>query len=81
MNRYRAADVLHNSIRSKDAENTLSHAQIAETLDELNNKTPDLRDYFAVAALQTLAELNVEISRIARTAYQIADAMLEAREK
>jgi len=81
MNRYRAANVLRDSSRSMDAENTLSHAQIAETLDELNNKTPDLRDYFAVAALQTLTDLNVQISLIARTAYQIADAMLEARKK
>lgn len=40
-----------------------------------------LRDVFAVAALSGLSSMDVPSGKIANKAYQIADAMLRAREK
>lgn len=39
----------------------------------------DLRDYFAAKAMQALTELLSHPKDVARNAYAIADAMMEAR--
>jgi len=41
----------------------------------------DLRDYFAAQAAQRLLDLVTHPKDVARNAYIIADAMMEAREK
>jgi hypothetical protein len=44
------------------------------------NKGMTLRDYFAAKAMQTLVEKYSHNGDVARNAYNIADAMLKARE-
>lgn len=41
----------------------------------------DLRDYFAAQAMQRLVDLVTHPKDVARNAYIIADAMMEARER
>jgi hypothetical protein len=41
----------------------------------------DLRDYFAAQAMQGLIDLITHPKDVARNAYIIADAMMEARER
>ena len=41
----------------------------------------DLRDYFAAQAMQRLVDLITHPKDVARNAYIIADAMMEARER
>jgi hypothetical protein len=41
----------------------------------------DLRDYFAAKAMQAVAVIHSHERDVARNAYKIADAMMEAREK
>jgi hypothetical protein len=41
----------------------------------------DLRDYFAAQAMQRLIDMLTHSKDVARNAYIIADAMMEAREK
>lgn len=44
--------------------------------------TMDLRDYFAAAALMGLRSgFNLDYSKCAQEAYQIADAMMEEKNK
>jgi hypothetical protein len=45
------------------------------------NHGMDLRDYFAAQAMQRLVDLVTHPKDVARNAYIIADAMMEAREK
>lgn len=78
--------------KSIEGQNCLSYFQQAETLEEINQKTLTIRDQFAIAAMQSLiavypvAEYESATSeRLARcqaeTAYQIADVMIEVRNK
>lgn len=78
--------------KSIEGQNCLSHFQSAETLEEINQKTPTLRDQFAIAALQGLIAHSSEnqpifntpdeaFSYYAKGAYAYADAMMEARNK
>lgn len=57
----------------------------APPLDSVNWKSEngmELRDYFAVKAMEGLINQQVEvIPTLAQMAYEIADAMLKAREK
>jgi hypothetical protein len=41
----------------------------------------DLRDYFAAQAMQRLIDMLTHSKDVARNAYIIADAMMEARER
>jgi hypothetical protein len=41
----------------------------------------DLRDYFAAQAMQSLVDMLTHPKDVARNAYIIADAMMEARER
>ena len=41
----------------------------------------ELRDYFAAQAMQRLIDMLTHSKDVARNAYIIADAMMEAREK
>lgn len=87
------AEHIHNQgYKSIDGQNCLSHFQTAETLEEINQKTLTIRDQFAIAAMQSLTSIYWEtaseyengealIKCQAETAYQMADAMLEARNK
>jgi hypothetical protein len=45
------------------------------------NQGMDLRDYFAAKAMQAVAVIHSHERDVARNAYKIADAMMEAREK
>ena len=49
-----------------------------------NNRSEgmDLRDYFAAKAIQGLlaSEVNAPINTFAKKAYEVADAMMKARE-
>lgn len=78
--------------KSIDGQNCLSHFQSAETLEEINQKTLTIRDQFAIAAMQSLTGVYWQVDSEyesgealikcqAETAYQMADAMLEARSK
>lgn len=60
---------------------TFSAVQTAETLEEINQKTPTLRDYFAAMAMQALIAADKEAYQtdVAKYAYSQADKMLEAR--
>jgi hypothetical protein len=44
------------------------------------NSTHALRDYFAAKAMQGLMDAALPESEIAKAAYEMADAMLKARE-
>lgn len=92
MKRSDADDSRVMSSNNHEALNSTSLIQAAQTLEEINQKTLTIRDQFAIAAMQSLiyvysaAEYESETSeRLAKcqtqTAYQIADAMLEARKR
>jgi hypothetical protein len=51
------------------------------TMVGLNQQGMDLRDYFAAQAAQRLIDLVTHPKDVARNAYIIADAMMEARER
>lgn len=44
-----------------------------------NNEGMDLRDYFAAKAMQKFESSGHSINEIAKLAYKMADAMIEAR--
>ena len=52
---------------------------------QIDHQGMDLRDYFAAKALQGIVDSSIdaglETERIAEAAYQIADAMMKAREE
>ena len=80
----------HNAgYKSIEGQNYLSHFQTAETLEEINQKTLTVRDQSAMQSLTPIyweVESEYEngealIKCQAETAYQMADAMMEARNK
>ena len=89
------SDAEHNhdqGYKSIEGQNCLSHFQTAKTLEEINQKTPTVRDQFAIAAMQSLTPIYWEVESEyengealikcqAETAYQMADAIMEARNK
>jgi hypothetical protein len=62
--------------------NTGGPAYPAPTTKPLENYYPGmtLRDYFAAKAMHALVNRILSNSELGRTAYEIADAMLKARE-
>lgn len=93
MKRQDAVAIAYHSHRNTDAENNISHIQISGTLEEINAKTPDLRDYFAAKAMAAIlanpqcmplggaySSYNTD-KAVAALAYQAADSMLEERKK
>lgn len=92
MKRSDANNIRSSSYSSKELLDSTSLIQSAETLEEINQKTPTLRDQFAIAALQGLIAHSSEnqpifntpgeaFSYYAKGAYDYADAMMEARNK
>lgn len=92
MKRSDADDSRVMSHKNLDALNATSHIQTAQTLEEINQKTLTIRDQFAIAAMQSLTSIYWDtadkyesgkalIKCQAETAYEMADAMLEARKK
>lgn len=86
MKRHDAYNLLQKKYESALTQNAISAIQLSETLEEINAKTPTLRDQFAMAALaeimrQAAEYLKGKASReaLAQTAYLMADAMLAAR--
>lgn len=80
MKRTNAWASQNNSSDSMERSNSVSHLQAAESLHEISVNIPTLRDQFAMSALQgLLATNNFGKIDIAYQAYEIADAMLEAR--
>lgn len=76
------ADVINQrSYSCAETRNAVSHAQAAESIHEISVKTPTLRDYFAAKAMQAIADPCHNPELFANRAYEIADAMLEARKK
>lgn len=80
------------SSNNHEALNSTSLIQAAQTLEEINQKTLTIRDQFAIAAMQSLTSVywtvddqyesgKALIKYQAETAYEMADAMLEARKK
>lgn len=68
-----------------EALNSTSLIQQAGTLEEINQKTLTIRDQFAIAAMQGVLfnhwRSALDDKLYAERAYQLADAMLEARNK
>lgn len=76
---------------SMERSNSVSHTQAAESLHEISVNTPTLRDQFAMSALQGILSSPVMgdsdlhesaenwLKDITESAYEFADAMLEAR--
>ncbi|WP_368526234.1 hypothetical protein [Enterobacter asburiae] len=81
MKRSEADVISQKSYSSAETRNATSHLQAAESLHEISVKTPTLRDYFAAKALQAIADPCHSPELFANRAYEIADAMLKAREE
>jgi|AGFT01.1.fsa_nt_gi hypothetical protein len=80
MKRSAAYDVIYRQSESFDKQNSISAIQAAESLHELATKQPSLRDYFAAMAMQSLIARGGVFEGTEVKAYEIADAMLKARE-
>lgn len=81
MKRSEADVISQKSYTSAETRNAVSHLQTAESLHEISVKIPTLRDYFAAKALQAIADPCHSPELFANRAYEIADAMLKAREE
>jgi hypothetical protein len=86
MKRYQVPTRSH----TNENENAISHWAAAESLHEISVKTPTLRDYFAAKAIVVIAppadyigieDTEESYKEWAQKAYQMADAMLKARER
>lgn len=80
MKRNSAYEVIHRHSVNFDTQNVMSLIQAAESLHEISAKQPTLRDYFAAKAMQSLIARGGVFEGTEVKAYEIADAMLKARE-
>lgn len=90
MNRSNAASrVRINAEGSTAFVDSISLHQAAESLNEISANSPTLRDYFAAKALGGMLSneqcmplgFNFSEAQMAERAYDMADAMIEARNK
>lgn len=85
MKRSDAENACERGYKSVEGQNYISRFQIAQTLEEINQKTLTIRDQFAIAAMQGVLfnqwRSSLDNKLYAERAYQLADAMLEARSK
>lgn len=60
---------------------TIAHIGNSEIVEQLNDEGMTLRDYFAAKAMVLYEPREVYVHKAAKRAYELADAMLEARSK